>query len=103
MRSARIPANGRPKVGRDETRVDPVPSERPVGAEATAIRGQKLVPVSLLLTFMDQVGLFAQHRSASARSLCSAISAFAALSTQEERKWLPEPSSGSATTRASGS
>jgi hypothetical protein len=56
MRSARIPANGRPKVGRDETRVDPVPSERPVGAEATAIRGQKLVPVSLLLTFMDQVG-----------------------------------------------
>ena len=35
-------------------------------------------------TVFDQAGLIAQRRSASARSLCSAISAFAALSTPEE-------------------
>src|SRR5437588_5212976 len=38
----------------------------------------------MVLALVDQVGCFARHRSASARSLCSAISAFAALSTQEE-------------------
>jgi hypothetical protein len=39
----------------------------------------------LLLPLVAQVGRFAQQRSASARSLCSAISAFAALSTPEEK------------------
>jgi aryl-alcohol dehydrogenase-like predicted oxidoreductase len=45
----------------------------------------------LLLPLMAQVGQFARHRSASARSFCSAISAFAALSTPEEIQWLLEP------------
>jgi CspA family cold shock protein len=61
----------------DASRLEASWAERPAAAE-------RRVPSWSVLPLVDQVGRFARHRSASGRSLCSAISAFAALPTQEE-------------------